>query len=120
MDIIFIRELRVDTIIGVYDWERRIRQPIIFDLEMGTDIRNAARSDAIDDTLNYKAVAKRIIAFTEQSQFQLVESLAEHVAQLVLTEFHVPWLRLRVNKIGALRGAKDVGVLIERGTRTAG
>lgn len=116
MDIIFIRELRIETVIGVYDWERRIRQPVILDLEMGTDIRKAAGSDSIDDTLNYKAVAKRITAFVEASQYQLVESLAEHVAQLVLSEFPVPWLRLRVNKIGAVRGAKDVGVLIERGT----
>lgn len=116
MDIIFISDLRVETVIGVYDWERHIKQMLVLDLEMGTDIRKAAQTDSIDDTLNYKAVAKRVIAFVEQSQFQLVETLAEKVAELILAEFKVPWLRLRVNKAGAVRGAKDVGVIIERGS----
>lgn len=117
MDIIFINELRIEAVIGVYDWERSIKQVVMLDIELATDIRNAARTDAIDDTLNYKAVAKRVSAFVEQSQYQLVESLAEHVAQLILSEFQVPWLRLRVCKPGAVRGAKDVGVIIERGTK---
>lgn len=119
MDIIFLNDLRVDAVIGIYDWERRIKQTVIFDFEMGTDIRKAAASDTIDDTLNYKAVAKRVIEFVEGSQFQLVETLAERVAQLILEEFQVPWLRLKLNKVGAVRYAKDVGVIIERGTRTA-
>lgn len=117
MDIIFLRDLRIPTIIGVYDWERAIRQTISFDLEMGTDIRKAAASDNIDDTLNYKAVAKRIITFVGESRFQLVETLAENVAELVLAEFDVRWLRLRVNKKGAVRHAQDVGIVIERGER---
>ncbi|HHO67826.1 MAG TPA: dihydroneopterin aldolase [Gammaproteobacteria bacterium] len=117
MDIIFIRDLRIDTVIGIYDWERSIRQTVSLDLEMATDIRKAAASDAIDDTLNYKAVAKRIIAFVEGSSFQLVETLAERIAELVLAEFGVPWLRLTLNKGGAVRGARGVGVVIERGTR---
>ena len=117
MDIIFIRDLRIDTVIGIYDWERSIRQTVSLDLEMATDIRKAAASDAIDDTLNYKAVAKRIIAFVEESSFQLVETLAERIAELVLAEFGVPWLRLTLNKGGAVRGARGVGVVIERGTR---
>lgn len=116
MDIIFLRDLRIDTVIGIYDWERRVRQTISLDLEMATDIRKAAATDAIDDTLNYKAVAKRLIAFVEASEFQLVETLAERITGIVLDEFNVPWVRLTLNKTGAVRGAKDVGVIIERGT----
>ena len=116
MDIIFIRDLRIDTVIGIYDWERSIRQTIRLDLEMATDIARAAASDRIEDTLNYKAVAKRIIAFVEQSEFQLVETLAERIAELVRREFGVPWLRLTLNKGGAVRGAQGVGVIIERGS----
>lgn len=116
MDIIFIRDLRIDTVIGIYDWERSIKQTISLDLEMATDIRKAAATDHIDDTLNYKAVAKRVIAYVEQSRFQLVETMAERVAELVQEEFAVPWLRLTLNKGGAVRGAKGVGIIIERGT----
>jgi dihydroneopterin aldolase len=116
MDRVFIRELRIETVIGIYDWERKIRQPVIFDLEMATDVRRAAETDHIDQALNYKAVAKRLIAFVEGSEFQLVETLAERCATIVLDEFRVPWVRLSVNKIGALRGARDVGVVIERGS----
>jgi len=117
MDIIYLHDLRIDTVIGVFDWERRVRQTVILDLEMAADIRRAAVSDNLADTLNYKAVAKRLIEFVEHSEFQLVETLAEKVAELVLQEFAVPWLRLRVNKQGAVRGARDVGVIIERGER---
>jgi dihydroneopterin aldolase len=116
MDRVFIRELRIETVIGIYDWERKIRQPVILDLEMATDVRRAAETDHIDQALNYKAVAKRLIAFVEGSEFQLVETLAERCATIVLDEFQVPWVRLSVNKIGALRGARDVGVVIERGS----
>lgn len=118
MDIIYLHDLRIETIIGIYDWERRIKQTIVIDLDMGTDIRPAAASDQISHTLNYKAVAKRLIDFVGNSQFQLVETLAEHIAAIVLSEFNVPWLRLRLNKQGAVRGARDVGVIIERGTPT--
>ena len=118
MDIIFIRDLRIDTVIGIYDWERAIRQTIHLDIEMATDIARAASSDRIEDTLNYKAVAKRVIAFVEESSFQLVETLAERIADLVRTEFNVPWMRLTLNKGGAVRGAQGVGVIIERGERS--
>lgn len=118
MDIIFLNDLRVETVIGIYDWERRIKQTVIFDFEMGADIRKAAASDSIEDTLNYKAVAKRVLEFVQASEFQLVETLAERVAQLILEEFDVPWLRLKLNKVGAVRYARDVGIIIERGTRT--
>ena len=117
MDIVFINELRIETIIGIYDWERKVKQTISLDLEMGTDIRKSAATDAIEDTLNYKAVAKRLIAFVEDSEYLLVETLAEKIAEIVLSEFTVPWLKLTVHKPGAVRGSRDVGVIIERGSR---
>jgi dihydroneopterin aldolase len=117
MDIVFIRDLRIETVIGIYDWEREIKQTVILDLEMGADVAKAASSDHIDDTLDYKAVAKRLIGFVEESEFQLVETLAERCAQIVREEFGVEWVRLTLNKIGAVSGARDVGVVIERGER---
>lgn len=113
-DIIYLRELKIDTIIGIFEWERRVKQTVSIDLEMATDIRRAANSDSIEDTLDYKAVAKRLIDFVTHSEFQLVETLAEKSAQLILSEFDVDWLRLSINKTGAIRGARDVGVIIER------
>ncbi len=115
MDIIYIRDLKIDTVIGVFDWERQITQTIRFDIDMATDIRKAAASDELKDTLDYKAVSKRLIEFVSGSDFQLVETLAERICEIIMAEFGVPWVRLRLNKKGALRGANDVGVLIERG-----
>ncbi len=115
MDIIFLNNLKIDTVIGIFDWERKIKQSVIIDLEMATDIAKAAASDAIEDTLDYKAVAKRLIAFVGESEFQLVETLTERIAEIVLNEFNVPWVRVRLNKQGAVRGARDVGIIIERG-----
>lgn len=117
MDIVFIRELKVDTVVGIYDWERRIRQTVSLDLELGTDIRRAAGSDRIEDTLDYKSVAKRVAQFVAESRFQLVETLAEKVAELVMQEFGVPWLKVTLHKPGAVSGSKSVGVSIERGAR---
>ena len=117
MDIVYIRDLEIDTVIGIYDWERQIQQTIRIDLEMGTDIRRAAATDAIEDTLNYKAVAKRIIQFVADSEFELVETLAERIAELVRDEFHVPWLRLTLGKPGAVRRSREVGIIIERGSK---
>ena len=114
MDIVYIRDLRIETIIGIYDWERETRQTVSLDLEMGTDIRKAASSDHIDDTLDYKSVAKRLIQYVEESEFQLVETLSERVAEIVLNEFNVPWMKLRLSKPGAVTGSQDVGVIIER------
>ena len=113
-DTIFLRELRVETIIGIWDWERKIRQTVSIDLEMGADIRRAAKTDSIDDTLNYKAVSKRVQQFVADSEFQLVETMAEKIAEVVLSEFELPWIQVRVSKPGAIRGAKDVGVQIHR------
>jgi dihydroneopterin aldolase len=118
MDIIYLNDLRIDTIIGIYDWERRIRQTIVLDIDMATDIRKSAETENIEDTLNYKAVAKRIISFVSESEFQLVETLAEKISEIILNEFDVPWCKLRLNKQGALRGVRDVGVIIERGQRS--
>ena len=117
MDIIFLRGLQIETIIGIYAWERKIRQAIILDLEMATDIRKAAASDSIEDALDYKEVSKRIVAFVESSDFFLVETLAEKIAEILLTEFRIPWLKLTLNKKGAISGATDVGIVVERGKR---
>ena len=119
LDIVYIRDLKVETIIGIYDWEREVRQTVSLDIEMAFDIREAARTDNIEHTLNYKAVAKRLIAFIEGSEFLLVETMAEQAAEIVRNEFNVSWLRLRLSKPGAVRGARDVGVIIERGKKQA-
>jgi dihydroneopterin aldolase len=115
MDIIFLHDLRVETVIGIWGWERKIRQTVAIDLDMSADIRRAAASDSVEDTLNYKLVSKRVQQFVADSSFQLVETLAERIAEIVLGEFDVAWVRVRVNKPGAIRGARDVGILIERG-----
>ena len=117
MDIVYIRDLRIDTIIGIYDWEREVRQTVSIDLEMASDIRQAAGTDDIQFALNYKEVSKRLITYVENRNALLVETLAEEIAQLIRTEFNVPWLRLRLSKPGAIRGARDVGLLIERGDK---
>jgi dihydroneopterin aldolase len=117
MDIVYIRDLRIDTIIGIYDWERQVRQTVSIDLEMATDIRRAAATDDIQYALNYKAVSKRLIAYVENRNALLVETLAEEIATVIREEFNVPWLRLRLSKPGAIRGARDVGLVIERGEK---
>ena len=117
MDIVYIRELEIDAIIGIYDWERETKQTVSIDLEMGCDNTKAAASEDIADALDYKSVAKRLISFVEGSEFLLVETLAERIAAIVLEEFSVPWLRLRLGKPGAVTGSKDVGVIIERGAK---
>jgi dihydroneopterin aldolase len=125
MDIIFLNGLTTECIIGIWDWERRVKQKVVIDLEMAADVRKAARSDAIEDTLDYKKVSKRLLQFVGDSDYQLVETLTERIAQIVVAEFDVPWVRVRLNKQGAIRGSRDVGILIERrredfpGTATA-
>lgn len=117
LDIVFIEDLRIDTIIGIYDWERKTKQTIALDIEMAADNVKPAFSENIDDALNYKAVAKSLIAFTEDSQFLLVETLAERLVKIIIDEFDVPWCRLKLSKLGAVTGARSVGVIIERGQR---
>lgn len=117
MDKVFIEALAIECVIGIYDWERTIRQTVVLDIEMAFDNRIPAGTDAIEDTLNYKAVSKRLIAFVEASHFGLVETLAERCAQIIRDEFGVAWLRLKLSKPGAVTGSRAVGVIIERGTR---
>ena len=114
MDKVFIEALEIETVIGIYDWERKLRQPLLFDIEMGFDNRIPAASDAIADTLDYKTVSKRLIAFVSESSFQLVETLAERCAELILDEFNVTQVRIKLSKPGAVRGARAVGVIVER------
>ena len=113
-DRVFLRGLSVECIIGFIDWERRVKQTVVVDLEIPVDCRRAARTDEVADTVDYKAVAKRVIAFVEESDFKLVETLAHRMAMLVLEEFSLQWVRICVNKPGAIRGSRDVGVCVER------
>ncbi len=117
MDTIFLRDLRIRTIVGIWDWERRLPQDVSIDLEMGADVAHAARHDTIEATLNYKAVAKRISAFVAESRFSLIETMAEEIARIIREEFQVPWVRVTVHKPWAVRGSRDVGIMIERGER---
>jgi dihydroneopterin aldolase len=114
MDKIFIHALKTEAIIGIFDWERQVKQTVLIDIEMSTDIRKAALSDSIDDTMNYKRVAKRVLAFVEASQFHLVETLAEHIAMLILEEFGIAGVRIALSKPGAVRGSRDVGIIVDR------
>jgi 7,8-dihydroneopterin aldolase/epimerase/oxygenase len=116
MDKIFLSALSVECVVGIWEWERRVKQTVIIDIEMAADIRKAASSDKIEDTIDYKKVSKRLLAFVGESQYQLVETLTERIAQVIITEFGVTWVKVRVNKRGALRGARDVGIEIERRT----
>lgn len=120
MDIVFLRELKISTVIGIWEWERHVTQTVSLDLEMATDVKRAAAADAIEDALNYKDVAKRLIEYVEQSRFQLVETLAESVARIVVQEFGVPWVKVSVAKPGAIEGSREVGVRIERTTASYG
>jgi len=118
VDKVFIEGLEIEALIGIYDWERRIRQPLVFDIEMAFDNRVPAATDAIGDTLNYKAVSKRVMQYVGESDFGLVETLAEKVAAIILDEFGVRHVRLKLSKPGAVRGACAVGVMIERSAAT--
>ena len=117
MDVVFIEALRVETVIGIYDWEKEVKQTVLLDLEMAFDNTVPAAHDAIEDTLDYKRISKRLVAFVGESHFGLVETLAERCAEIVMREFGVPWLRLKLSKPGAVSAAKNVGVVIERGRK---
>ena len=114
MDKVFIEALEIECVIGIYDWERKIRQPVVLDIEMAFDNRKPAASDDIADTLDYKAISKRLIQFVSESSFGLVEALAEHCCRIIIEEFGVAEVKLKLSKIGAVRGAKAVGVMLER------
>ena len=117
-DRIFLHGLALECIIGFIEWERRIKQTVVLDVEMPVDCARAAQTDDVAETLDYKKVAKRLISFVEASEFKLVETLAHRTALLILEEFGVEWVRLSINKPGAIRGSKDVGVAVLR-TRAA-
>lgn len=117
MDTIFLRDLRIRTIVGIWEWERRMQQIVSIDLDMGTNIQRAAHSDQISDTLDYKAVTRRVKSLVADSKFNLIETMAEQIAALIIDEFAVPWVRVAVHKPWAIRGSRDVGVVIERGSR---
>jgi dihydroneopterin aldolase len=119
MDIIFLGGLEIETIIGIYDWERVTKQTVILDIEMAFDIQKAAETDDIQYALDYKTVSRRIISFVEASQFFLVEKLISEIANIIRNEFNVPWVKITLNKKGAISGASDVGIIIERGERVS-
>jgi len=114
MDIVYIRDLRIDAVIGIYEWEQRIRQQISVNIEMGWDNRKAAQSDDIKDTLNYKAAANLVKELVDKSEVQLVEALAENIAALLLEEMNIPWIKVSLGKPMAVTGSQEVGVTIER------
>mgnify|MGYP001399970875 FL=1 len=114
MDRIFLSEMQIETTVGIWEGEKRIKQQVIIDIEMSADIKKAAATDQIEDTLNYKAVAKSVRKLVEESSFQLVETMAEKISELVIGEHNVSWVRVKVNKPGAIRGSKGVGIIIER------
>jgi dihydroneopterin aldolase len=114
MDIVFIKGLKIDTVIGIYDWERKIRQNIILDIEMSFDIKKAAQTDLIEHTLDYKSVSKRLISFVQEVKYELVEKLAEEICNIILNEFPVKKVHLKLDKGKAVTGADAVGVIIER------
>jgi 7,8-dihydroneopterin aldolase/epimerase/oxygenase len=114
MDKIFIHALKTEAIIGIFDWERQVKQTVVVDIEISADIAKAALSDSIHDTLNYKRIAKRVLAFVEESKFHLVETLAERIAMLLLEDFGIDWVRITLSKPGAIRSSRDVGVMLER------
>ena len=117
MDIIFLGGLEIETIIGIYDWERQNKQTVILDIEMAFDIKKAAQTDDIVHTLDYKAVSERVISFVEGSNFFLVEKLVEEIANILRHEFSIPWVKIMLNKRGAIIKAREVGIIIERGEK---
>ena len=117
MDTVYVHGLTVDTVIGIFDWEREIRQTVVLDVEMVVDISPSAATEDIDRTVSYKDVSDRLTQFVEQSEFLLVETMAEQIAGLILTEFAVPFVRIKLGKPDAIANARDVGVIIERGQK---
>ncbi|MFN3016728.1 dihydroneopterin aldolase [Vibrio coralliilyticus] len=115
MDKVFIEQLEVITTIGVYDWEQEIKQKLVLDIEMAHDNQPAGKSDDVIDALDYAQVSSAVLSHIESGRFLLVERVAEEVAQLIMTQFSVPWVKIRLTKPGAVPQASGVGVIIERG-----
>ena len=114
MDIVYIHGIKLETVIGVWEWERRIKQTLMLDLDIGTDTSKAGHSDALEDTINYQAAAELVMDIAKQNSFALVEALGEAISEQLLSQFPIKWVRLRINKQGAVRGVRDVGIIIER------
>ncbi|MEM7467057.1 MAG: dihydroneopterin aldolase [Pseudomonadota bacterium] len=114
MDIVYLHGIKLETTIGVWEWERRIKQTLLVDLDLGTDTSQAGLSDALEDTINYQAVAELVMAIAKDNSFALVERLGEEISQQLLNKFSLEWVKLRINKQGAVRGVRDVGIVIER------
>ncbi len=117
-DVIFIKGLKADTIIGIYDWEKKIRQDIVLDLKIAVDIKKASMLDDIEHTLNYKSISKKLVKYIKESKIELVETLAENICNVVLAECNVKWVKLKLNKGKALSDADNVGVIIKRYKKT--
>ena len=117
MDILFVRELKVDTRIGIYDWEREVNQTVLVDLDIAADVRAAAQTDKVESTINYQTICQRLVAHISASEVELVETLAEQIADIIRSEFGAAWVQVTVHKPAAVRGTRDVGVRIERGGR---
>lgn len=118
MDTIFIHGLQCECVVGVWEWEKKITQTLVLDIDLATDITKAAQSDELQDTLDYKKISDRVIEYAQANTFDLIETLIEHLAQLILTEFAVPWVRIKLDKGGAVKNVNHVGVVIERGSKT--
>ena len=112
---VFVKGLKAASVIGCYDWERDIRQTLVIDLELTTDFARAAQTDALEDALDYAAISERVIAVCDQSRFQLLEALSDHLARVLLAEYPIAQVRLTITKPGAVAEADAVGVVIERG-----
>lgn len=117
MDTIFIHGLRCECVIGIWPWEKKITQTLLLDIDLATDISRAAASDALADTLDYKKISERIIEYAKNNSFNLIETLIEHLAEIILVEFDVPWVRIKLDKGGVVKRVGHVGVIIERGSR---
>jgi len=119
LDIIYIHGIKCECVIGVWGWEKAITQTLYIDLDLATDITKSATSDDLKDTLNYKVIADRVIEYAKNNQFELIETLIERISEVVLSEFNVPWVRIKLDKGGAVKNVKNVGILIERGVKPA-
>jgi len=117
MDIIYLRDLKCECTIGVWQWEKAITQTLVLDIELATDAGKAAENDNLTDALDYQAISERVQAFAKENTFELIETLAERIAALILGEFNTPWVRIKLDKGQAVKGVKNVGVIIERGKR---
>ena len=117
MDIVFLEEIKLDIVIGIYEWERKVPQTIRIDIDIGLPHSRGGETDSIADTIDYGAVMARIRQTAAEQHFFLVEALAEHIATLIRTEFGAPWVKVSVAKLGMLRGVKRLGIVIERGER---